>query len=326
MTEFTHTVTPDEAGRPIRDILRRNFHFSSRLMTKLKAGDLILLNGEPMPGWVPAAAGDRITARMPQETSDIAPEPIPLDILYEDAYLLVLNKQAGVAVHPTKNKPYHTIANGVMQKMLTDMEKGSDPAAPYKIRFVNRLDMNTSGLLLVAKTGYVQEEIIRQMRAKEVEKKYLAVVTGVVSEEEGVIDLPLGHPYEDEIERWVVPEQKGGVSAVTRYRTLRRFREHTLLELSLETGRTHQIRIHLSYIGYPIVGDHLYGHGDPFLYRKLHNIPKDVHEEHISPYIDRQALHAYELTFRHPVSGARMTFRAPLPQDMRDLLATVAAL
>lgn len=320
MTDFQHTVTEEENGRAIKDLIRHHFSFSSRLMTKLKFQQLIDLNGQPAPGWIPVTAGDVITIHLPEETSNFAAEPIPIDIVYEDEHLLILNKQAGVAVHPTKGKPDHTIANGLMYKMMQNGEH-------YKIRFVNRLDMNTSGLLIVAKNGFVQEEIIKQMRKNQVDKRYIAVVTGVLAEEEGVIDLPLGRPFPDEVERWVVPEQDGGAPSVTHYQVLQRFNGYTLLQLKLDTGRTHQIRIHLSYIGYPIVGDHLYCHGDPFAYRRRLGIrSRDEHEEKVSPYIDRQALHAFSLTFCHPISGQRIHVEAPLPADMCQLIQTLQEL
>lgn len=318
MTEFRHTVTEDEAGRSVKELIRHHFTFSSRLLTKLKYQNLVFLNGEPMPGWIPTAQGDEIVVKMPEETSDFEPEDIPIHVVYEDGDILVLNKQPWVAVHPTKGKPNHTIANGLMKKMQEDAAAGI--GSPYKIRFVNRLDMNTSGLMIVAKTGFAQEEIIKQMRKNQVVKKYIAVVIGEIPEEEGTIDLPLGRPYPDEVERWVLPVEEGGQPSVTHYRVLERFHGHSMAELKLDTGRTHQIRIHLSYIGYPIVGDHLYCHGDPFEYRRVHNIPGYVHEERVSPYIDRQALHARYLAFRHPVTGENMTFEAPLPEDMEKLI------
>lgn len=318
MTEFLHIVTKEEAGRSVKELIRCHFTFSSRLMTKLKFQNLVYLNGEPMPGWVPTKEGDTILVRMPEEVSDFEPEDIPIHVIYEDPYILVLNKQAGVAVHPTKGKPNHTIANGLMKKMADDA--AVNRGEPYKIRFVNRLDMNTSGLMIVAKTGFAQEEIIKQMRKNQVVKKYIAVVTGEIPEEEGTIDLPLGRPYPDEVERWVVPEEEGGSPSVTHYYVLDRLKGHSIVELKLDTGRTHQIRIHLSYIGYPIVGDHLYCHGNPFEYRRRNNIPKDFHEEIVSPYIDRQALHARYLAFRHPVTGKKLAFEAPLPDDMKKLI------
>ncbi len=324
MTEFKHIVTADEAGCSVKELMRKHFTFSSRLMTKLKFQKLVYLNGEQMPGWIPTEAGDEILVRMPEETSDFPPEDIPINVVYEDNDILVINKQPWVAVHPTKGKPNHTIANGLMKKMYDDEAAGRGHL--YKIRFVNRLDMNTSGLMIVAKNSFAQEEIVKQMRKNTVIKRYIAVVTGEMPNDEGTIDLPLGRPYPDEVERWVMPVEDGGQESITHYKVLERFNGHTLVELQLETGRTHQIRIHLSYIGYPIVGDHLYCYGDPFEYRRVNNIEDYVHNERVSEYIDRQALHARYLAFEHPVTRQLMEFKTDIPDDIEKLIETVKGL
>lgn len=158
MSQFQYIVTKKdrEAERSVKELVRANFTFSSRLMTKLKQKHLVKLNGETMQWWITPEAGDIITVELPEEKSDFPPEDIPIAVVYEDADLLVINKQPGVVVHPTKGKPCHTIANGLMQKMLEEGEN-------YKIRFVNRLDMNTSGLLIVAKNSHAQDALTKQM-------------------------------------------------------------------------------------------------------------------------------------------------------------------
>ena len=160
MSQFQYIVTKEdrEAERSVKELVRANFTFSSRLMTKLKQKHLVKLNGETMQWWITPEAGDIITATLPEEKSDFPPEDIPIAVVYEDADLLVINKQPGVVVHPTKGKPCHTIANGLMQKMLEEDEN-------YKIRFVNRLDMNTSGLLIVAKNSHAQDALTKPMNA-----------------------------------------------------------------------------------------------------------------------------------------------------------------
>ena len=164
MTEFNYTVTEKDRELSVKELLRRNFHFSSRLLTKIKQQDLAKLNGEPVRGWMVARPGDKLTVKLPEETSDFQPEDIPISVVFEDESLLVINKQPGFVVHPTKGKPNHTIANGIAKKMACEGQS-------YKIRFANRLDMNTSGLLIIAKNGFVQEQIIRQMKAGKTEKK-----------------------------------------------------------------------------------------------------------------------------------------------------------
>ena len=349
MSQFQYIVTKEdrEAERSVKELVRANFTFSSRLMTKLKQKHLVKLNGETMQWWITPEAGDIITATLPEEKSDFPPEDIPIAVVYEDADLLVINKQPGVVVHPTKGKPCHTIANGLMQKMLEEGEN-------YKIRFVNRLDMNTSGLLIVAKNSHAQDALTKQMNAsaRGLHKKYKAIVVGEMPEDSGTIDLPLGRPDPEEVERWVLPVEQGGYPSVTHYQVLDRFHGHSLVELELETGRTHQIRVHLSYLGYPILGDHLYCNGDPFAYRRLHGEQREMPcntrsavdrnddcpracasaakdgaargqggKEIVSDLIDRQALHAFSLTLTHPVSGETLHLEAPLPEDMLAVIA-----
>jgi len=327
MTEFKYTVKDTDRELSIKELLSRNFGFSSRFMTKLKQNRLIFLNGENMPGWVTPEPGDVITVNTPDETSDFPPEDIPIHVVYEDRDLLVINKQPGFVVHPTKGKPYHTMANGIMKKMLDEGES-------YKIRFVNRLDMNTSGLLIVAKNSHAQDNLTKQMKSDHIQKKYKAIVDGVIAEDSGTIDLPLGRPDPDEVERWVLPVEDGGYPSVTHFRVLERYKAHTLVELQLETGRTHQIRVHLSYCGHPIIGDHLYCNGDPFEYRRIHGDPRppldgtksprmETNPEIVSPYIDRQALHAFSLTFTHPVTGEELHLEAPLPEDMEKAIEKI---
>lgn len=327
MSEFKYIVTAEDVRKnlSIKQLVRSNFTFSSRLMTKLKQNHLVSLNGGEVQWWIAPSEGDVISILLPEEKSDFPPEDIPISVIYEDSDLLVINKQPGVVVHPTKGKPCHTIANGLMKKMLDEGES-------YKIRFVNRLDMNTSGLLIVAKNSHAQDSLTKQMNAEArgLHKKYKAIVVGEMPEDSGTIDLPLGRPDENEVERWVLPVEKGGYPSVTHYKVLEHFGGYSLVELELETGRTHQIRVHLSYIGYPILGDHLYCHGDPFEYRRIHGDPRDDEDynpecgqggkEIVSDLIDRQALHAFSLTLRHPVSGKELHLEAPLPADMQTVI------
>jgi len=320
MTKFRYTVTENDKELSVKELLRRNFHFSSRLMTKLKQQDLVTINGTPVRGWMTPAVGDELTVTLPEETCDYPHEDIPIDVIFEDSDLLVINKQPGYVVHPTKGKPTHTIANGIMKKMLDSNER-------YKIRFANRLDMNTSGLLIIAKNGFAQEHLIRQMKRDSVQKRYLAVVDGIISNDCGTIDKPIGRPDPNEVERWILPVADGGYDSITHYQVKERFESgYTLVELRLETGRTHQIRVHMASIGHPVTGDHLYNNGDPFLYRKLHGDFRRIEgaeEISTSHYIDRQALHAYYLSFVHPITGELLQLEAPLPDDIKKLIETI---
>jgi 23S rRNA pseudouridine1911/1915/1917 synthase len=292
--KFTYTVTIEDETKElqVKELLRHQFNFSSRLRTKIKKHRGVMLNGSPAEPWAVPKAGDVIAISIPDEVSYFIPEAIPISPIYEDDDLLIINKQPGVVVHPTNGHPDHTIANGVTQYM-------EDTNQSFKIRFINRLDRDTSGLLALGKNSHAQDGFVKQMKSGLVEKRYLAVVKGILSEDEGTIDEPLGRPDPDQVHRGVVA---GGNPSVTHFRVIKRFDTgYTLLELILETGRTHQIRVHLSHLGYPIVGDTLYGTSDDSL-------------------IKRQALHAESLSFLHPVTGKPLTLKAPLPEDMNELL------
>lgn len=299
MSKFQYIVTTEDAGIPVKSLLRQKFSFSSRLLTKLKYQHLVFLNGEEVAGWITPNPGDVLSVKLPEEKSDFPAEDIPIYPVFEDDDLLIINKQYGVIVHPTKGHPYHTIANGLMKYML-------DTNQSFKIRFVNRLDMDTSGLLIVAKNSHAQDELTKQMKANRTEKRYFAIVNGIISEDEFTVNLPIGRPDPERVERGVMPVEAGGYDSVTHVKVLQRFSKgYTMIELLLETGRTHQIRVHISHLGYPLVGDRLYGGNNPDL-------------------IDRQALHAYKLTFNHPVSGERMTVESPLPEDIREVIEKIS--
>ena len=292
MAEFKHTVTIEDEGKEVKDIMRMYFDFSSRFRNKVKREKLVYLNGEPTQGWYKVKTGDVVSIALPEEESHFPAQPIPLDPVYEDDDLLLLNKQPGLIVHPTKGHPAGTVANGLMQYQ-------ADHGQSWKIRFVNRLDMDTSGLLIVAKNAYSQNELTGQMRKGLLHKTYIAIVSGVLEEDRGTIDLPIGRPDPVDIRRRVM---EGGAPSVTHSTVLERFARYTLVELGLETGRTHQIRVHMAHIGHPILGDHLYGEEKPYI-------------------IERQALHAARLEFSHPATGKPLRIEAPLPEDMQKAIA-----
>lgn len=293
MGKYNHTVTDSDIGLSINQIIKANFKFSSRFKTKMKFQKLVDLNGTPTPGFIIPEVGDEISIRLPEETSNFPAEDIPIDVLYEDDDLMFINKQPGLIVHPTKGHPFHTIANGLMNYMLNNGQK-------YKIRFANRIDMDTSGIVIVAKNANSQNDISLQMRENLVHKQYMAIVNGVIRDDEFTIDKPIGRPNEESIQRKVLSE--GGKDAITDVKVLERFYNNTLVEVTLHTGRTHQIRVHLAHIGHPITGDHLYEGDAPAL-------------------IDRQALHAAKMIVNHPMTGEKLEIEAPLPNDMKKCLA-----
>jgi len=291
MEGYQYTVTENDEIITIKTILKAKMGISTRLLRKLKDTDGVFLNGKPVKLYEKARAGDQVLLAMPEENSGFEPEEIPIDVLYEDRDLLAVNKQPGFVVHPTKGHVSNTMANGIMNYMIHSGEN-------YKIRFINRLDMNTSGILLIGKNSHCQDDFARQAKEERVVKSYIAFVQGKPEEEEGVIDLPIGKPVEEEIRRQVIPE---GYPSVTRYKLLRSFAgNYSMLSVTIETGRTHQIRVHMAHIGHPIIGDSLYGKEEEDL-------------------ISRQALHAYRLEFDHPITKERLVVTAPLPQDMKAL-------
>ena len=291
MTQFVHKVTSEDDGMEVREITRKYFDFSARLRNRIKRQKLTMRNGETTEGWHRVCEGDVISITLPDEHSNFPPEDIPVDIVYEDDDLMVVNKQPGIVVHPTKGHPAGTIANALSHYM-------EETGNIFKIRFVNRLDRDTSGLLLVAKNAYCQNHITDQMRKDLIHKKYIAIVKGDIESESGTIDLPIGRPDPEDIRRGVIAN---GAPSVTHYKVLRHLKGHTLVELLLETGRTHQIRVHMSHIGHPVAGDTLYGEEDMEL-------------------IGRQALHAAGLSLIHPITKEPVTFEAPLPDDMQTAL------
>ncbi|MCR4600922.1 MAG: RluA family pseudouridine synthase [Clostridia bacterium] len=299
---FTYVVTEADGKTTAKQILRRRLGFSHRLISRVKQGGTVSRNGVVVRLFADVIPGDEISVVLPEEKSHFTPQDIPIDIAYEDRDLMVINKQPWVVVHPTRNHQNDTIANG-LTKLMDDRGK------IFKIRFVNRLDRDTSGLLIVAKNSHAQDVLTQEMKLDHLEKKYIAVVHGILDEDEGTIDLPIGRKPDQEqtdVKRYVT---ETGYPSVTHYRVLRRFGSgegiyeggFTEVELRLETGRTHQIRVHMTHIGHPLVGDPQYGASEPEL-------------------LDRQALHAAHLGMKQPVSGEQLEIDAALPEDIDILL------
>lgn len=309
MGKYEHIVNTDEVGMTINQILRANFTFSRRFKTKIKFQELIDLNGVKSKGFIKPNLGDLISVRLPIEDNNFPPEDIPIDIVYEDSDLLIINKQAGITVHPTKGHPNNTLANGI----TSYIEKTNQN---FKIRFCNRLDMDTSGLIIVAKNSNIQNEISKQMQKDLVVKKYIALVYGIIEKDNFIIDLPVGRPDPSSPKRSVLSIDKGGKNAVTGVEVIKRFYNKklpepfdgaTLVNLTLYTGRTHQIRIHLSHINHPIIGDGLYS---------------NIKDEKMT----RQALHARYIKFKHPTSGEEMELNAEIPSDINLLIKRLSSL
>ncbi len=269
----------------------------NRLQTWIREG-CVTLDGEPVgEPKRKLLGGELLLLELPDDEFLGAEqaEDIPLAIVYEDEALLVINKPAGLVVHPGSGNRNGTLMNALLHHVPGI---GEVPRAGI----VHRLDKETSGLLVVAKTLEAQTDLVRQLQARTVKRQYLAVAAGVIRRDGGV-DTPIGRHPVHRIKMAVVPESRGGKPALTWYRGLEIYAHSTLIECSLETGRTHQIRVHMASIGHPLLGDPVYGKRDPRL-----------------PAFPRQALHATRLGLVHPVSGRQMQWEVPLPEDMRELV------
>ncbi len=262
---------------------------SGRMISKALRGGKIKIDSNVCKGKDTVQRGEKVCFMMEEEDSDMTPQKMELHILFEDLDILVLDKKPFILVHPTPNHPEGTLSNGVAYYFI---EKG----LKRKVRIINRLDRDTSGVIVFAKNPYGHQQLAGQMEKGSIEKKYLAVVHGIVDSDSGAIELPLGK-HEDGIRQTV---RKDGSKALTKYRVIERMQDSTLLELELITGRTHQIRVHLSHIDHPIMGDNLYSE--------------------LEAPIDRQALHAHSLAFYTPRSGECVNIKAEIPEDMKELI------
>lgn len=306
---IVYTVTEQEDGWLLKTVLQRRLLVSRKLLSKIKLTEQgVMLNRERVYISVKVAAGDVVEVRMEQEESDdILPEPIPFTVLYEDEHLLVVNKDAGIIVHPTHGHYTGTLANGVVHYWKSKGQR-------FRFRPIHRLDQETSGVLAIAKNPYVHQHVSEQMIAGTVDKKYIAFVHGSPVPEQGSVDGPIDRDPEEPHRRIVTPD---GYAARTLYTTLTRWAEGTAsaVSLKLESGRTHQIRVHMTSIGCPLIGDRMY---KTLPEHEINERAIAVREERDS-WIERQALHACELTFEHPILQERMTFQAPFPLDMAAL-------
>ena len=273
----------------INSTLQNELKISSRLLYKLIKLNKIELNHKPCDTRKTGTFGDTITINFDYEedNSNIIPTKMNLNIIFEDDWLLVVNKPAGIAIHPSVLHYYDSLCNGIKFYF-------GKIGLKKKIRPVNRLDLNTSGLVVFAKCEYIQEYLINQMKNNQFKKEYLAVCNGFFDKKSGTINLPIARKENSIIERCI---SENGQTAITHYEVLKEFDNYSLVKCSLETGRTHQIRVHMSAIGHPLLGDSLYGS--------------------ISDLINRQALHCFNLQFIHPVYNNDLNFWGDLPNDFK---------
>jgi 23S rRNA pseudouridine1911/1915/1917 synthase len=298
------------AGRRFDQALAEMFpdYSRSRLTAWIKAG-AVTLDGAPVVPRHLLKGGEhvRLEAELETEVSS-APEAIALDIVHEDEHLLVLNKPAGLVVHPGAGNPAGTVLNALLHHdpKLAELPRGG---------IVHRLDKDTSGLMVVAKTLATHTALIDMLSRHEVERQYEAIVLGALIAG-GTVDAPIGRHHSDRL-RQAVRDEEDGKHAVTHYRLRERFRSHSLIQCNLETGRTHQIRVHLAHIGYPLVGDPLYGGSL--------KLPKRATPELIAALrsFRHQALHAERLAFDHPIEHRPVAFTAARPDDMEQLIVAL---
>ncbi|WP_410769872.1 RluA family pseudouridine synthase [Fontibacillus sp. BL9] len=304
---ISYKVTEQEHGWLLKTVLQRKLGVSRKLLSRIKLTDRgVMLNGERVFISVPVKVGDIVSISLEQETSeDILPQPIHFEIVYEDAALLIVNKAPGIIVHPTHGHYTDTLANGVVHYWK---EKGE------RVRFrpVHRLDQETSGLIAIAKNAYVHQHISEQLIAGKVTKKYTALVHGCPKPGDGVLDGPIDRDPQEPHRRIVTPT---GYPALTYYKVVACYGLGALVELRLGTGRTHQIRVHMTSIGHPLIGDKLYTWSEAGGMEHLATSASVLDE-----VIGRQALHASELGFQHPLTGEALLFQAHLPADMEALL------
>lgn len=290
---LTYIITAEDAGKTAGQFLKQKGYSSANITALKKIPESLLVNGKPAYMVFRLSARDVITVHIveDQPSEKIPPTPLALDIVYEDADILVVNKQADMPIHPSMNNYTNSLGNAVAYYYAVR-------GIPFVFRCINRLDHNTSGLTVIAKHMVSGSILSTMVSHREIHREYLAIVRGKVTPPSGTITAPLGRKPGSIIERTI--DFENGESAVTHYQTVDEKNGHSLLSIHLETGRTHQIRIHMKYLGFPLIGDSLYN--------------PDME------WISRQALHSARLVFSHPITGEQMEFVSPLPADMKRVL------
>lgn len=290
--KLTYTIQPNDNFFNVKELLKLKFQISDRLLVKLKKNIKIWLNSTPTFVNSRLKPFDivEILIDFEEKSENIIPTQMDLNIIYEDEYYIVINKPSGIAIHPSILHYTDSLANGV--KFYFEQKN-----IKKKIRPINRLDKYTSGIVIFAKNEYIQEFLVKEMKKNTFFKEYIAVCEGIFESKIGTINLPIGRKENSIIERCVC---SNGDIAITHYNVLKSLKNTSVVHVTLETGRTHQIRVHLSNIGHPILGDTLYGN------------PSSV--------INRQALHAYKVKFIHPITGLNVEYIATIPSDIKSII------
>ena len=286
--------------------------FTRSRAQKLIEGGSVTVNGARRPKNYRICAGDRIEVSVPETAEyEAVPEDIPLDIRYEDGSVVVVNKPAGMVVHPAPGHMTGTLVNAVMYHCGDSL---SGIGGVNRPGIVHRIDRDTSGLICIAKTDEAHLKLSEQLKDHTMHREYLMIVTGNLKEDDGTVDAPIGrHPNDRKKMAVLKPSEGRSREAVTHWHVLERYRGFTYARAVLETGRTHQIRVHMSYTGHPLMGDTVYGGG------------KTAFEKHHPDLIPGQMLHAHALVFRHPVSGEELRIEAELPDNFIKVLKILEA-
>lgn len=293
----TVIVDKDATKNRIDTYLSENEEYSRTAIQRLIDEEKILVNGKRIKASYKVKNGDKIEIEeeKPKEI-ELKAQNIPLEILYEDNDIIIVNKPKGMVVHPANGNPDGTLVNAIMAICKDSL---SGIGGEIRPGIVHRLDKNTSGAIIVAKNDKAHIELSKQLKNHEIKKTYIALVRGIVKENNATINMPIARSKTD---RKKMAVDKNGKEAITHFKVLERFDDCTLLEVNIETGRTHQIRVHLSHIGYPIIGDDVYSNG-----KNRWNVKG-------------QCLHAKSLDFKHPITGKQMHIEAPLPKYLTDIL------
>ncbi len=303
------TVAAAEAGCRLDQLLVQRLSFSRARLQKLLKSGLVEVNGKVLAASYRVRAGDAVTVTVPPpEPSELLPEALPLNIVYEDRDLLVVNKPPGLVVHPGAGHRQGTLLNALLHH-CPDLAEIGEVSRPG---LVHRLDKDTSGLLVVAKTDLAHQALVRQFQEHTITKKYLALVWGRLPSREGQIDREVGrHPT---ARRKMSAHPRRGKTALTLWRVLKEFPGPlTLMELTPQTGRTHQLRVHLASEGHPVLGDATYGGG-------VSRLKGHLKLKGLAPLVRRQLLHAWQLGFTHPRTGVPVSWEAPPPADFKAVL------
>ena len=278
-------------------IVDQNIHLSRTAIKRLLEEGKILVNGNKQKPSYKPENGDVITIEIPNaEEIDLKPQNIPIDVIYEDNDIIVVNKPKGMVVHPANGNPDGTLVNAILALCKDSL---SGIGGEIRPGIVHRLDKDTSGLLIIAKNDLAHINMSKQIQDRKVIKKYIALVKGVIGEDTATIDMPIARSTKD---RKKMAVESKGKEAITHYKVLQRYDKYTLLEIKIDTGRTHQIRVHMSYIGHPVVGDMQYSNGKNEF------------------GVEGQMLHSRYLEFDHPITGKRLKLEAPLPEYFEEVL------